>query len=145
MSQAEEIENVVCSCLAEGCEKLKTYGIGYSAEWINNSMLATVITADKAVCGICVCEKSPVPDSCEIIALYIKDGYQSKGLGRKLLSYSLREMRARRMKTAFAWLDERSPRVAAFFSRIGFVHDSKRRKMLGINEDYNELRYRIDI
>ena len=49
------------------------------------------------------------------------------------------------MKTAFLWLDERNERAAAFFKKIGFVPDGKRRVMFGNPDNYNELRYHIDI
>lgn len=144
-SQADDIAKVLASCLAADSEKMKSYGSDFPRECIRNSLLAATITCDKIVRGVCVCEVSPVPDGCEITALYIEDGFRGMGLGRKLLAHSLREMRAHRMKTAFIWVDERSLRVAAFLKRFGFQQDGKSRRMLGINEDYNELRYRIDI
>lgn len=144
-AQAKEIDKVIASCLAPECEKIKSYGENYAENCIDSSLLTATVTCDKTVRGVCVCESSPVPDGCEITALYIEDGYQGKGLGRKLLSHCLREMRALRMKTVFLWVDERSTRAADFFKAIGFRHDGKRRRMLGIDEDYSELRYRIDI
>ena len=144
-SQAEEIQDVLLSCMEPDSEKMKSYGENYAKDCIHNSLFTATITCDKTVRGVCVCESSPVPDGCEITALYISDGFRGIGLGRKLLSHCLREMRAKSMKTAFLWLDERSTRAEGFFKKIGFLPDGKRRRMLGESEDYNELRYRIDI
>ena len=144
-SQVAEIEDVLASCLAADSEKMKTYGNNFASECITESLFAATITCDKVVRGICVCESTPVPDGSEIIALYISDGFQCKGFGRKLLSHCLREMRSRRIKVVFLWLDERNLRAAKFFRKIGFVPDGKQRRMLGIDENYNEVRYHIDI
>ncbi len=92
---------------------------------------------------MCLCDSTPIPDGCEIGLIYIADGFRSIGFGRKLLSYSLREMRAQKRKTAFLWPDEYYTDAARFFKRIGFIKDGKRR-LVAAGEGFEE-RYRIDI
>lgn len=144
-SQADAINEVISSCLDSDSVKLNSYGPDFADNCIVKSLFAATLCCDKIVRGICVCDSSPVPDGCEITALYITNGYQSFGLGRKLLSHSLREMRARRFKTVFLWIDQRNERAAKFFVKFGFRADGKQRRMISAYEDYVEQRYRIDI
>ena len=113
-------------------------------ELMRGSLLAATVVCDKTVRGFCVCESTPIPDGCEITALYIDDEYRGIGLGRKLLSFALREMRARHIRAAFLWVDEKNTRAASFFERIGFEADGKQRHNIGADDVY-EKRYRIDI
>ncbi len=122
----------------------KAYSENRVSQIIQGSLLAATIVCDKTVRGFCVCESSPIPDGCEITVLYIDDGYRSIGLGRKLLSFVLREMRAKRIRTAFLWLNENNTRADEFFRKIGFETDGKQRNNIGVNDGY-EKRYRIDI
>lgn len=102
------------------------------------------ITCDKTVRGVCVCRNLLIPDSCEVETICIDEGFRGIGLGRKLLSHSLRNMRALRLTAAFVWIDERNTAGAGFFGHIGFKPDGKRRKSL-VADDGEELRFRIDI
>lgn len=111
---------------------------------IRGSLLAATVVCDKTVRGFCVCEPTPIPDGCEITALYIDEEYRSIGLGRKLLSFVLREMRAKHIRAAFLWVDDKNTRAASFFERIGFEADGKQRHNIGVKDGY-ERRYRIDI
>ena len=72
------------------------------------------------------------------------DGFRSTGLGRKLLSYALREARGMRYKAVFLWVRDNNKRAEKFFRRIGFEPDGKRR-LIDPDTDTYELRYRIDI
>ncbi len=111
---------------------------------IRGSLLAATVVCDKIVRGFCVCETTPIPDGCEITALYIDNEFRSIGLGRKLLSFVLREMRAKNIRAAFLWLDGNNTRAADFLKKIGFEADGKQRHNLGIGDGF-EKRYRIDI
>ena len=136
--QVGEITDLMNSCTAH------TYSEESVSQIIHSALLAATVVCDKTTRGFCVCEASPIPDGCEITALYIDDGYRSIGLGRKLLSFVLREMRAKHIRTAFLWLDEKNIRAADFFKKIGFESDGKQRHNIGIDNCY-EMRYRIDI
>lgn len=111
---------------------------------IENALLTAVITCDRVVRGVVVCEKSPIPESCEITAVNITEEYKRMGFGRKLLFFALREMRAKGFKSAFIWVKEGNAAAERFIKKIGFIPDGKRRG----NEEQNgefTLRYRIDI
>ncbi len=141
--QAGEIYSVACSCL-EGDERLADYEAASIPALLRSSMLVSVIVCDKVVRGFCVCEKSPIPDGCVITGIYIDEGFRGIGFGRKLLSYTLREVRGMKMKYAFIWVGEKNKRAEKFFRKIGFFPDGKRKLTIPDSETY-ELRYRIDI
>lgn len=112
---------------------------------IDSALLTAVITWDGTVRGVCVCCASPIPDGCEITALYIAEGFKGRGLGRKLLSHALREMRAQRYRKAFLWIDEGNVPAVGFFKKFGFEPDGKRRQSAPEAEGSCEQRLRIDI
>lgn len=116
----------------------------YFAEKIESALLTAVITCDRVVRGVVVCESSPIPEGCEIISVNIAEEYKGKGFGRKLLFFALREMRAVGRKSAFLWVKEGSTAAERFVKKIGFVPDGKRRASAA-QDGSCELRYRIDI
>ena len=67
-----------------------------------------------------------IPDSCEIDSICIEDGFRRKGLGKKLLAHSLRNMRALRIRTAFIWVDDNNGGAIQFLTAFGFQPDGKR-------------------
>lgn len=144
-TQITEIAEVFASCFSEDKEISDSYDRSYIENCLKNSLLTATITCDKTVRGVCVCESLPIPDSCEITAIYITDGFRGIGLGRKLLLHSLREMRAKRCRSAFVWLDKKNVRAERFFKRIGFLHDGRERRIYRKNGEITELRYQIDI
>ncbi len=137
-TQVTEIADLMKKCADS------SYSEDHVIQLLHSSLLAATVVCDKVVRGFCACETSPIPDGCEITALYIEDGYRNIGLGRKLLSYVLRDMRSKHIRAAFLWLDEKNTRAADFFCRIGFEADGRQRHIIGVSEGY-EKRYRIDI
>lgn len=121
------------------------YNNEYFDECIAHSLLTAVIVCDKTVRGVCICNTSQIPDSCEIELLYISKDYKNKGFGRKLLSYALREMRAKRYKKAFLWVNEANKEAIDFFCKFGFLTDNKQRRDKLSNVESYQRRYRIDI
>lgn len=109
------------------------------------SLVSAVVICDKTVRGVCVCEDSQIPDGCEITALYIADGYQRNGLGRKLLSHALRELRTKNCRAAYLWVDENNIAAISFFKKFGFFSNGKIRSNLNSDTDSRELRFQIDI
>ena len=111
---------------------------------MEQALCTAAVTVDKAVKGVCVCSPSLIPDSCEISLLCIEQEYRRKGLGRKLLSHALRNMRSLRIRTAFLWVNENNSAAISFFTEFGFTPDGKRRPSHnGMHGE--ELRYKIDI
>ena len=111
---------------------------------MEQALCTAAVTVDKAVKGVCVCSQSQIPDSCEIYLLCIEQEHRRKGLGRKLLSHALRNMRSLRIRTAFLWVNENNSAAIGFFTGFGFTPDGKRRpSRIGIPGE--ELRFKIDI
>ena len=111
---------------------------------MEQSLCTAAVTVNKAVKGVCVCSPSLIPDSCEIYLLCIAQENRRTGLGRKLLSHALRNMRSLRMHTAFLWVNENNTSAVSFLTEFGFAPDGKRRP--SHNGTYGEeLRYKIDI
>lgn len=111
---------------------------------MEQSLCTAAVTVDKAVKGVCVCSQSLIPDSCEIYLLCIEQEHRRKGLGRKLLSHALRNMRSLRIRTAFLWVNENNSASVSFFTGFGFTPDGKRRHSRN-GASGEELRFRIDI
>ena len=111
---------------------------------MEQSLCTAAVTVDKAVKGVCVCSPSLIPDSCEISLLCIEQEHRRTGLGRKLLSHALRNMRSLRIRTAFLWVNENNSAAVSFFTGFGFIPDGRRRPSHnGFSGE--ELRLKIDI
>lgn len=108
---------------------------------MEHSLCTAAVTVDKEVKGVCVCSPSMIPDSCEISLLCIQQEHRRTGLGRKLLSHALRNMRSLRIRTAFLWVNENNSAAVRFFTGFGFAPDGKRRA----SQSGEELRFKIDI
>jgi len=104
-------------------EQLDLY---YYRDCMKQALLTAVVTCDKTVRGVCVCKRSLIPDSCEVDSIVIEDDFRHKGLGKKLLAHSLRNMRSLRIRTAFIWVDDRNSEAIEFLTAFGFQPDGKR-------------------
>ncbi len=110
-----------------------------------HTLVSAVVICDKTVRGVCVCEDSQIPDGCEVTALYIADGFQGNGLGRKLLSHALRELRAKKCRAAYLWIDENNTDAIRFLKKFGFCSNGKIRANFNAAAESRELRFQIDI
>ena len=98
----------------------------YYRERLSDSLLTAVVYCDKTVRGVCVCKLSMIPDSCEIDSICIEEGFRRKGLGKKLLAHSLRNMRSQHIKTAYVRGNDGDAEAVEFFTAFGFKPDGKR-------------------
>ncbi len=126
-------------------DKREIFDKYYFGNCILRSTLISVMICDKVVRGVVVCNESKIPDACEISALYISKDFQRIGFGKKLLSHALREMRAKRYRAAYLWVNEKNNAADSFFTAFGFEYDGKLRRDSECNDGSNEKRYRIDI
>ena len=111
---------------------------------MEQSLCTAAVLVDREVKGVCVCSPSLIPDSCEIYLLCIEQEHRGIGLGRKLLSHALRDMRSLKIRKAFLWVNENNSAAVSFFTGFGFLPDGKRRaSQNGISGE--ELRFKIDI
>ena len=100
--------------------------VDYYYESKKQALLTAVVYCDKTVRGVCVCKRSMIPDSCEIDSICIEDGFRRKGLGKKLLAHSLRNMRSLHIRTAYIWVDDSNSEAEGFLTAFGFRPDGKR-------------------
>ena len=98
----------------------------YYRDCMKQALLTAVVYCDKSVRGVCVCKRSMIPDSCEIDSICIEEGFRRKGLGKKLLAHSLRNMRSQHIKTAYVWVNDGDAEAVEFFTAFGFKPDGKR-------------------
>lgn len=84
-----------------------------------------VMSCDKEIVAICGVEQSRERDLrdgyCTILQLYVLPEYQKIGLGKKLLSHTLREMRKKGYKNALLWTQVINAPARRFYEKIGFV------------------------
>lgn len=120
---------------------LDTY---YFQDCMKQALATAVVTVDKEAKGVCVCKSSMIPDGCEIEVICIDKDLRRIGIGRKLLSHSLRNMRSLKIKTAFLWVNENNSEAMSFFLDFGFQPDGKRRASHN-GKPGEELRMKIDI
>lgn len=111
---------------------------------MKQALATAVVTCDRVTKGVCVCRGSLIPDSCEIAVICIDSDFRRIGLGRKLLSHSLRNMRSLKIKTAFLWVNENNTEAVNFFTGFGFRPDGRRRASQN-GKAGEELRFKIDI
>lgn len=129
---------------AADCEFIPKRSAHYFQECMRYALLTAVVTCDRTIRGVCVCKTSLIPDACEIETISVSDNYRRIGLGKKLLSHCLRNMRTLKIKSAFVWIDERNTQTVNFFTKFGFRPDGKSRVSQS-DRKAEEFRYRIDI
>ncbi|MGN0649486.1 MAG: GNAT family N-acetyltransferase [Oscillospiraceae bacterium] len=132
----------VCSEIAGESEFTSRLGSNYFRQSAKERFMSE-ITVDRATKGVCVCSRSMIPDSCEVEVLCVDKGYKRSGLGRKLLSHALRNMRTLRYKRAFLWVNTRNTEAVSFFQKFGFTADGKTR--IARDSAGEEHRFWIDI
>lgn len=142
--RTSQVSPAVLAGIASTAANTSHLDVYYYHSCMKQALLTAVVTCDKTARGVCVCRSSMIPDSCEIDSICIEDGFRRKGLGRKLLSHSLRNMRSLKIKTAYLWVNENDTESLAFFRTFGFEPDGKRRSSQN-GMPGEELRCKIDI
>ncbi len=142
--RTSQVSPAVLAGIASTAANTSHLDVYYYRSCMKQALLTAVVTCDKMARGVCVCRSSMIPDSCEIDSICIEDCFRRKGLGRKLLAHSLRNMRSLKIKTAYLWVNENDTGSLAFFRTFGFEPDGKRRSSQnGLPGE--ELRCKIDI
>lgn len=95
-----------------------------------------------AVCAAQTCEERPFEGYAEIMLLYVAPEWQRKGLGKKLLSHTLRKMRGKGYKSAVLDTAEKNDAARKFYEKFGFTErkTSVSRKI----ENVTRIIYTID-
>ena len=74
-----------------------------------------------AVCAAQTCEEKPFEGYAEIMLLYVLPECQHKGMGKKLLSHTLRKMRGNGYKSAVLDTAENNHNARKFYEKFGFT------------------------
>lgn len=95
-----------------------------------------------AVCAAQTCEEKAFEGYVEIMLLYVLPEWQCKGLGKKLLSHTLRKMRGKGYKSAVLDTAEKNIAARKFYEKFGFTM----RKIYSSREfeDVTNVIYTID-
>lgn len=109
-------------------EQIAAYTGGYRREsftkLINGGKDVFVLLCDGEVIAVCAaqtCEEKPFEGYAEIMLLYVLPEWQHKGMGRKLLSHTLRKMRGKGYKSAVLDTAEKNVSARKFYERFGFT------------------------
>lgn len=106
------------------------------------------VEVDKMIRGVCTvvrAEEGWLSDYCEIMQLYIDPEIQRIGLGRKLLSFALRTMRAKSYKRAYLWVISGNAKAERFYAKFGFKPDGLSENAGGFSVPVTADRYSIEL
>lgn len=95
-----------------------------------------------AVCAAQTRAEAHYDGYAEIMLLYVAPEWQHKGMGRKLLSHTLRKMRGKGCKGAVLTTAEKNPSARRFYERFGFTVRSKPVK--DKSDDGSKVTYTIE-
>ena len=80
------------------------------------------------------------PDAAEIGAMYLLDTYWDKGLGRKMMEFSLEEFQRMGYSEVILWVLEANGRARQFYEKFDFSFDGTKKEM-DIDKPHTVLRY----
>lgn len=93
-------------------------------ELIESGRDVFVLLADGEVIAVCAartCAEKPFEGYAEIMLLYVLPEWQRKGMGKKLLSHTLRKMRGKGYKSAVLDTAEQNAPARRFYEKFGFT------------------------
>lgn len=91
---------------------------------VNDGKDVFVLLADGEVIAVCAaqtCAEKPFEGYAEIMLLYVLPEWQRKGMGKKLLSHTLRKMRGKGYKSAVLDTAEKNLGARKFYEKFGFT------------------------
>lgn len=83
-----------------------------------------VLLCDGEIIAVCVaraCFEKLFEEYAEITLLYVLPEWQRKGIGKKLLSHTLRKMRGKGCKGAVLYTPEKNTSARKFYEKFGFT------------------------
>ena len=130
-------------------KQIAAYTGGYRREsftnLLNDGKDVFVLLCDgeiTAVCAAQTCTEKPFEGYVEIMLLYVLPEWQHKGIGKKLLSHTLRKMRGKGYKSAVLDTVENNQNARRFYEKFGFTErkTAQSRKF----DDVTRVIYTID-
>lgn len=107
-----------------------------------------VVLVDGEVQGVCAAipyNHEGFYKTAEIMQLYISPDFFGIGLGRKLLSYTLRAQRAVGFTNVVLYVLEGNRRAVNFYERFGFCADGTYLELEAFEKRNKAYRYRIEL
>lgn len=104
---------------------------------------AIIFKDDIAIGLMCIgkCRDNDKDESCgEIWGIYVHPDYWNQGIGNKLMTWGLNELKLRGYKFITLWVLEDNLSAREFYEKIGFQHDATV-KEITIGKPLNEYRY----
>ena len=101
------------------------------------------VELDRKMIGRLVVSKSrdeDKPDAGEIAAMYLAGEYWDKGYGRKMMDFSIKEIKKMGYDEAFLWVLEENSRARKFYEKCGFEFDGAK-KETNIDKPLAHMRY----
>lgn len=87
------------------------------------------------------CRDEDKDDFCgEIVAMYLLAQYWNQGIGTKLITHSINELKNRNYKQIALWVLEDNINARRFYEKMGFHHDDTVKEIY-ISKKLNEYRY----
>ena len=89
---------------------------------------------------ICDSRDEDKPNAGEIAAMYLLEAFWNKGYGRKMMEFSLAELKHKGHDEVFLWVLEANSRGRQFYEKCGFVPDGTK-KEIHIDKPLIVMRY----
>lgn len=144
-SWKEAYKGLIPQRILDGLNADKSAEKFYRAIAIKGERFA-VITKDGETAGfICFgkCRDADLDQSCgEIRAIYLRPDYWRTGLGTRLISFGIKELRKNGFDKMVLWVLKENKNACAFYEKMGFQRDGAERE-LDIGGPVAECRYSI--
>ena len=89
---------------------------------------------------ICDSRDKDKPNAGEIAAMYLLEAFWDKGYGRKMMDFSLAELKGKGHGEVLLWVLEANSRGRNFYEKCGFAFDGTK-KEINIDKPLIEIRY----
>jgi len=89
---------------------------------------------------ICGSRDNDKPNAGEIAAMYLLKAFWNKGFGRKMMDFSLDELKRKGHDEVLLWVLEANSRGRQFYEKCGFASDGTK-KEINIDKPLIEMRY----
>ena len=130
----EYLDNMSVEQMTESNKKILSepgiYECYYAEQ--NGQMIGRLV-----ICGSRDVDKS---NAGEIAAIYLLEAFWNKGMGRKMMDYSLDELKRKGHDEVLLWVLEANSRGRQFYEKCGFASDGTK-KEINIDKPLIEMRY----
>jgi ribosomal protein S18 acetylase RimI-like enzyme len=131
-------------------DKLKEgFWVSAFESWIpSGAVIAEILYADEAPVGCVAYGKSrdkKLPDSGEIVSLYVLPAYFRRGYGKILLRHALSALKEFGFSSVYLWVLDENARARRFYEKNGFICTQDDCFVEIMQRQLTERRYRYDL